>query len=307
MWISLAIHGGYFLLLIFCFAGQRQIQAWLMPGAVEQPLVLAPYIILGDIVYLTVHTVLTVILVKKLPGNGGAVVWEAAGAILFGGCMTWLYEIGGRILVRYVGNLHRSAGLVCYNSFRMAAAVIGPIRLIAVTLLLLAIGMSIYSKLSCHGKIKHLLWGSLGTEIVFFVLMVVMIMFQNQFKFSISRGTELKFIIPWITIASAAILLVLHVLLTMILIKQEKQESRIIVGEILGVFMYSGIFRWLNLIFNYVSNVLVAKEGIAYLINYYSVKMMIDVCLAVRTIGISLFIICCGMTIYKKTMMSFRE
>lgn len=73
--------------------------------------------------------------------------------------------------------------------------------------------------------IMKLLWISLGLDFLFYILVMFTIILQNQFKhfFNIS---QIEFIWPVVPIAHFTILLMLHIILTAILIRQLKEGAK---------------------------------------------------------------------------------
>lgn len=303
---SLLIHMLYLTLLIILFFHQRQIQAIYMPAAIDKNLLLSPYIIVYDIALFIAHTALIIVLERKLSGSGTSISYEVKGSILFGVGFFCMDGIGYRMIMQYVGSFHGDSALACYMYFRMAAARISPIRMIAVTMLFVAVGMAVYCKLACRKKatqrrksIIRLLRGALALDAIFVILVIIIVIFQNRLKVFF-RLSELEFIVPGYLILSCVTQFVLHVVLTVILVRQLLQGRKTIVYEILGLILYSGVLGWLDILLNYRELSLMAMAGIRAVTNYSNLKKMIDVCFPIQMLYRSMFIICCGMLIYKK-------
>lgn len=96
------------------------------------------------------------------------------------------------------------------------------------------------------------------------------------------------------------LLLTLHLILTIAMSRQLKRGGRMIECEILGFVAYGGMLGWLDLYLVRISAILAARAGMEILSNISIVEQMISICSPIRAIGISLFIICCGMTICRK-------
>ena len=305
--ISLYLHLFYFILLLLLFLCQRPIH--MIFGRYEECMALPPLILAYDILFLILHMVLAVILEKKINCNTSLAA-ELTGVVLFGGVLYCLDTIANRILYRLVG-LYGHQTLANYSIFNQAQSLIRPIRMIAVTLLILAIGMSMYRKLDLQGKeeqmnrwIPRLLWGSLVMEGLFYLIMMIIMMFQNILKAQTGLS-ELRFVLPVDWLAGGFVLLVLHAALTAELYCQFKQNGKNVIGEVLGTILYSGMLGWLDwfLYRIFIKVMLYFIEGtigIEGYVDYLLVSRMITSWTPLQMAGRCLVLICCGMLFYKK-------
>ena len=147
MWISLGIHVGYFLLEAIVAMGQRQIMALSMAPDFEGTVFPVPYLLAGSAVYLVIHGILTVILAGQLERGGNSIASEVLVVILFGGALGWFSIIGNGLVSRLVGAYLGSIGLASFSIINRALSFFSPIRTVAISLLILASGLSMYCKL----------------------------------------------------------------------------------------------------------------------------------------------------------------
>lgn len=306
--ISLAVHMFYMIFMVLFMLQQDRILAMYGAPFMELLPVLDPYMILPELVLFLLHVLWTVKFVMKLSGGGFSYSLVWIGTLLFGGCFHWLAGLGDLLVARYAGFFHGDSVVASYNIFRNAAAINAPIRMIAVTLLLLAVGMSVASSSiyrdgidGCQKRIESIWRISLIPEAVFLVLLMLIVMFQNQLKgFLIGNDTELIFIVPIVFGVGFLRLFLLHIILFPVLVYQQKQGISLIVCEILGVLAYSGILGWPGMLMDYAEASLVAREGLMNIVNFSGVSTLLNLCCPVYIFGRSLFIVGCGMSIYRK-------
>lgn len=113
----------------------------------EIPVFPALFFMSGSILYLILHVVLTVRLAGSLKRGATSIAWEVFGIILFGGVMGFIGMFVNHAVMIYIGRFMGSLGLAGASVINQAISVLNPIRSIAVSLLFVAIGMSIYSKM----------------------------------------------------------------------------------------------------------------------------------------------------------------
>lgn len=303
LWTALGIHVLYFILSGMIAANQQVILERLSYSK-NPHLFSLPGLMLGAFVFLMAHGVLTVM----LAGRRSSVTCQWTGVVLFGAGLPLLDLIGGRMVSMLAGRLGGMDALVSVTLLHSMFGLIAPIRMIAVSLFLLAVGMSIYEKQSAGNGyfskpkgLGKLLWWSLGLDGAFFLIMAFITVYQNQFKTLLEfPESELLFVCPVTLIAGYGTLLAVHLLLTLPLVRQLKTAERDIVCEILGILLFSGWLGWVDQYLNRLSSNLMARQGPAALGNYSAVTEIIRTFSPLHTIGISLFIIGCGMLIYRK-------
>lgn len=305
LWTALGIHILYFVLLGIIAANQQRIIG-MLSSIQEPPLFSAPALLAGASVFLAAHVVLTALLVRRPPAGGGSTAGEWAGLLLFGAVFPIFSIFGSWIAMLMVGRLIGVYGLASYSLLRRMFWLAGPIRTIAISLFLLAAGMSVYEKQAGRngfftrpGKVGALLWWSMGLDGAFFLIMMLIILFQNPIK-AIYGTPEVLFVWPVSYILSAGALLAAHLALTLCLVQQAKTRRREIVWEILGALLFSGVLEWAGIYLNWVTSILLARRGKDILSNYSSLTNIIGAFGPVHTLGISLFIAGCGLLIARK-------
>lgn len=309
LWIALGLHVLYFLCLMGFVIFQRQVIGLYTYHMDEIHVFPALFLIAGALAYLIIHIVLTVMLVKQPSGNGIPIFWEVMAAVVFGVAFPCINQFS-RLIVQGLINRGGVSAIVSYSAFTHAAAWIAPVRLTAVSLLLLAAGMAIYGKLKDDGKgsfndkkLVGLLWGSLGLDGVFFVIMMAVVLFQNPLK-SVFGCPKIMFVFPGLPVAGYCIFLLIHLCLTVIMVNQLKRGSGLIICEILGMLIYCGILGWPGIYLDYINAYLLGRAGYMAVANFGAVTGLIYPLSPVHTIGINLFLLCCGMTMSRKFMRS---
>lgn len=309
LWTALGIHVLYFLCLTVLAIFQKQVMGLYMHRTDEIYLFSVPFLIAGALACLIIHIVLTGMLVRQSLGERSTVFWGGMAAAVFGVAFPCINQLG-RLIVQGFINRRGSNAIAGYSVFGHAAAWIAPVRMAGISLLLLAAGMVIHGKLRNrtkgsmnHKKLAKWLWGSLGLDAVFFVIMMAIVVFQNPLK-QFFHYPEIMFVFPGLLVVGYCIFLLIHLCLTIIMVNQLKQGSEVMICEIIGMLLYGGILGWFGLYFNYFTSYLVGRAGYIALANFGAVNGFIYFFCPVRTIGINLFILCCGMTVDRKFMKS---
>lgn len=304
MWVSLGVHVVYFILLGYLVMGQRQIFKFSSP--IRAPYLFSmPALMAGAFLFLAIHAALTILLVKQLNTGGCSVSGEAAGALVLGVGFPVAYEISEKIGRWLAGFYVGIEGLFSYSMFTEASRWISPIRVIAVSLVLLAIGMSIYCKRSDSQKtfetakwIKMLLWWSFGLDAAFFLVAMSAAVFQIQIK-DLINIPDIIFGWPAATLVGTVALLAVHLALTLLLNQQLKEGGGRLVWEILGVLLFCGVLEWIGEYVNMLAIFFAARRGSEVVSNYSTFKSVIDFFGFLQAAGANLFILCCGLMICK--------
>lgn len=302
---ALGLHMLYFLFLALFVILQRQIEELYLPGSTEPYNISAFFLLAGSTVYLVLHCVLTVILEKRMDKKSNSVSAEMAAALLFGGAFPLLHTIGQFIAISVINHLGISATM-SYSVFMRAAASINPVRDIAISLLLLTIGMaSCYKRSHCkqdpenEKRIVGLFKGSLGFSMAYFLIMILIVIFQNQIK-SITNSPCMDFVVPVVSVAKGIGLLAMNLFFVILLTGRLRRGDKGILWELLGFLLFSGMLEWPMHCAEYVSTIYTARSGPEALANLGAVNESIHLFSPVYAIGINLFIIACGMIIIKK-------
>jgi len=145
MWTALGIHGLYLLFVgvIACF--QRQVLNVYMSGFDDARVFPVLFLLSGSILYLIMHAVLTVILVRRLQNGSVLIAVEVIGAVLFGAVFPLVSLVGQRMVTLLIG-YRGSAALASYSVIMQSFSLFTIVRGAAIALLLLSCGMSICCK-----------------------------------------------------------------------------------------------------------------------------------------------------------------